>query len=146
MVRPERPSRLYSTCADRSLAAARPPRRLPLDLGAECDLGLREPPAPDHGGAADAVPDRALGALLRQPLGQGALDLAGEEHRVADEHEEEREEQEARVAADHEVGGSGPDPRDPGHDEEEAAHVAAGVAHVEDEPLRWALVAAGKVG
>src|SRR3954471_16064042 len=74
MVRPERPSRLYSTCADRS-----PPRRAASpgsDVGAHPDLGLREAPAPDHGRAAHAVPDRTLRALIGQPVGQGALDLA----------------------------------------------------------------------
>src|SRR3954449_12424018 len=63
MVRPERPSRLNSTCSDASPAPGG------LHLGAERDLGLREAPAADHRRAADAVPDDAAGVLmLRETL------------------------------------------------------------------------------
>src|SRR3954469_5953877 len=69
MVRPERPSRLYSTHADRRRAPRARPRGLGSELGAERHLGLGEAPAADHRRTAHAVPDRALGALVRQLLG-----------------------------------------------------------------------------
>src|SRR3712207_6369907 len=94
MVRPERPRRLNSTPADASGDR--------LDLRAERDLGLGEPPAADHGGAADAVPDQAAGLprlrVVREALGELALDLPAQHHRVDDQQEEEAEQHKAGVA------------------------------------------------
>src|SRR3954453_21180881 len=84
MFRPERPRRLNSTNGNarraaepHPLAPCRDPPRAregrgaggPLsDVDAQGHVGLREAPAPDHRGAADAVPGQA--PADRVPLGE----------------------------------------------------------------------------
>src|SRR3954451_24620201 len=162
MVRPERPSRLYSTRRDVSpglvtCSSGHPSRPAPSvrgvggrvvlsDVGADLDLRLRKAPAPDHGGAADAVPDGALRVLLRQPLGDGALDPPAQQHRVDDEHQEEDHQQEAGIAAQGQVRGDRADDGDAGDHEEEAPDVPPGVDDVADQLLDRALVPPGEIG
>src|SRR3712207_4113523 len=130
MLRPERPSRLDSTEPDaiRTPSSSRLAslRTGPSDVGAECDLGLGEAPPADHGGPADAVPDQAahLVALARETLEDLALDPAAQEDGVRDDHQEEEEPDEDRVALHRGVGDEVPDQHQRGHHEEEAARVA----------------------
>src|SRR3954452_3272136 len=135
MVRPERPSRLNSTRDDAMRAPSVPPGGGPVsDVGAQRDVGLREAPAPDHGGAADAVPGQAPAdrVALRATLGDLALDAPAEDDRVDDHHEEEAEQQQTRVVLHDRARGDRADQGDCGDHQEEAADVAAGIDDVAD--------------
>src|SRR6476659_1515829 len=138
MVRPERPSRLNSTSADVSPAATGPRS----DVRAQAHGGLREPPAADHGGPADAVHDDPAGGVVRpgEPLGDGPLDLAGQDDRVGREDQEEAQQQDRRVPADGHARRDGADQRHRGDHQEEAAHVAPGVDEVARELAHGAAI------
>src|SRR5690349_2960279 len=134
MVRPERPSRLYSTYPDARPGAFRPRRR--SELGADLHLGLREAPAADHRRAADAVPGQAaqpdLG--LRELLQDGAPDLAGQHERVDHDDREEADPQDDRVAADGDARRELGDQHEDDDEQEDARDVPPGVDDLAGQP------------
>src|SRR5215212_3673721 len=150
MFRPERPRRLNSTSPNASRGVSQLVAGChSSDRGAQRDLGLREAPATDHRGAADAVPDEAPGALglriVREALGDLPLFPSAEDHRVDDHDQEEAQQHDGRVVLDGEARGDGADQRDRGDDEEEAADVAPGVHDVAHELADRPAVARGQV-